>query len=287
MLKTLALPCAILALSAVPAFADVVEKTVEYDLPNGETAKGVAIYDEDMIDDADDLPGVLVIPEWWGLTEYPKMRARELAEQGYITFVADMYGDGKTTEDPSQAGQWSGQAGQFGLDKLAKPALEQLKNLKGVDDERLAAIGFCFGGSTVVAMAGGEGADELKAVVSFHGGLAAEAAPKGESYEGPAMLILHGGADPMDTPEAFGGFVQNSLKAGVPLTVVSFPGALHAFSNPDADDLAEANPQMQGVIAYDEQAAEASIEIMGDFFEMVLDYDDDHYEDHDHEGHDD
>lgn len=268
MLKTLALLA--IALFTTPAAAEMVEKTIEYDLPGGTTAKGVAIYDDDLDGDR---PGVLVIPEWWGLTEYPKMRARELAEQGYITFVADMYGEGRTTQDPQQAGQWSGQANQTGLAKLARPALEQLKQLDGVDTDKLAAIGFCFGGSTVVNMAGSDYGDQLQAVVSFHGGLNADAAPQGENYTGPAMLILHGGADPMVKPDAFAGFVQKSIEAGVPITVVNFPGAVHAFSNPDATELAEQNPALKGALAYDEQAARTSIAIMNQFFEMVLGFD--------------
>lgn len=276
MLKTIALLA--LALLASPAAADMVENTVEYQLPDGTTAKGVAIYDDDRDGDGGARPGVLVIPEWWGVTDYPKQRARELARQGYVTFVADMYGEGRTTQDPQQAQQWSSAANQAGLAKRAKPALEQLKQLDGVDTDKLAAIGFCFGGSTVVNMAGSEYASDLKAVVSFHGTLNADAAPKGDSYNGPAMLILHGGADPMVKPDAFAGFVQKSLEAGVPLTAVNFPGAVHAFSNPDATEMARKNPSMKGAIAYDEHAARTSIEIMNEYFEMVLGFDDVDYE---------
>ena len=264
-----------------PAAAEIVEETVEYALPDGTAAMGVAIYDDERDREGGGRPGVLVIPEWWGLTDYPKMRARELAEQGYVTFVADMYGEGQTTDDPQQAGQWAGAANEAGLAELAKPALEELAKLPGVDADNLAAIGFCFGGNTVVHMAKSDYGSRLKAVVSFHGGLAPEAAPEVEGYDGPAMLILHGGADPMDTPEQFGGFVQRCIAAGVPVSTVSFPGALHAFSNPAADALAEKNPSMQGAIAYDEQAAEISLEVMEEFFEMVFDYDDDHDEDDD------
>ena len=261
---------AALLLLAAPAAADVVEEAVEYALPDGQTAQGVAFHDDDLDGDR---PGVLVIPEWWGLTDYPKMRARQLAEMGYVALVADMYGDGTTTDDPQKAGELSGKARQTGLAALAEPALEQLKQIDGVDADKLAAIGFCFGGSTVVDMATSDYGPDLAAVVSFHGGLGPDAAPQGDAYDGPAMLVLHGGSDPMVKPEPFAEFVKQCITAGVPLTVVNFPGAVHAFSNPDADAKAQANPQLQGAIAYDERAAETSIEVMEEFLEMTLEFD--------------
>ena len=245
---------------------EVVKKTVDYKLPDGTAAKGVAVYDDSS---SDKKPGVLVIPEWWGLTEYPQMRAEQLAEMGYVAFVADMYGEGKTTEKAEQAQEWAGKAGKAGLAKLAKPAFDQLKMMDQVDGSNLAAIGFCFGGSTVVAMAGSDYGDQLKAVASFHGGLGAAAAPKGKDYKGPPMLILHGGSDPLVKPADFAQFVEKSIEAGVPITVSSFPGALHAFSNPDATMMAD-KAGMKGMIAYDETAAKLSWSIMGGFFNTTL-----------------
>ena len=264
----LLLPAAVaaVALFATSAGAEVVKKAVDYKLPDGTAAKGVAVYDDSS---SDKKPGVLVIPEWWGLTEYPQMRAEQLAEMGYVAFVADMYGDGKTTQDAKQAQEWSGKAGKAGLAKLAKPALEQLKKMEQVDGENLAAIGFCFGGSTVVAMAGSDYGSELKAVASFHGGLGAAAAPKGKDYKGPPMLILHGGSDPLVKPADFAKFVEKSIEAGVPISVTSFPGALHAFSNPDATMMAD-KAGMKGMIAYDETAAKTSWSIMSSFFQQTL-----------------
>ena len=253
-------------LFAAPAGAEVVKKTVEYKLPDGSAAKGVAVYDDSS---SDKKPGVLVVPEWWGLTDYPQMRAEQLAEMGYVAFVADMYGGGKTTQDAKQAQEWSTKAGKTGLAKLAKPALDQLKQMDRVNGDDLAAIGFCFGGSTVVAMAGSDYGDELKAVASFHGGLGAAAAPKGKDYKGPPMLILHGGSDPLVKPADFAQFVQKSIEAGVPISVTSFPGALHAFSNPDATMMAD-KAGMKGMIAYDETAAKVSWSIMGTFFNQTL-----------------
>ncbi len=133
----------------------------------------------------------------------------------------------------------------------------------------MVAIGFCFGGSTVVAMAQSEYADLLDGVVSFHGGLSKDSAPQGD-YDGPPMLILHGGADPMVQPAAFAGFVQQALMAGVPLSLISFPDAVHAFTNPGADAKADEYPQLKGAIAYDELATDISFEVMEDFLEMTV-----------------
>ena len=262
-LTLLMLPLLALATSAQ---AEVVRKTVEYKLPTGQTAKGVAVYDDAKTGKR---PGVLVIPEFWGLTDYPQMRAEQLAEEGYVAFVADMYGDGKTTADAKEAGRLSGEAKKTGLAKLAKPALDELKKMEQVDAENVAAIGFCFGGSTVVAMAGSDYGSQLKGVVSFHGGLGGDAAPAGSTYNGPPMLILHGGADPLVKPADFAAFVQKSIEAGVPITVSSFPGALHAYTNPEADEKAR-TADMQGKIAYDEAATKISLEIMEEFLESTV-----------------
>ena len=117
-------------------------------------------------------PGILVAPEWWGLTDYAKHRAEQLAGLGYVAFAMDPYGDGQTTDDPKEAGKLAG-----GLKKdlptlceRAKAALELLSKQDMVDPDKLVAIGYCFGGTTVLELAR-SGAD-LKGVVSFHGGLA-------------------------------------------------------------------------------------------------------------------
>ena len=245
---------------ALPAWAGIVREDVEYDLPGGETARGVMVYD-DTLDEMQPRPGVLVVPEWWGLTEYPITRAEELAEKGYIAFVADMYGGRETTDDPQQAGQLAGEAKQAGLAELAGAGLEQLRDSDLVSD-KVFAIGFCFGGSTVAELVK-TGAD-IDGAVSFHGGLSGDAAPT-EEGEYPPLLVAHGGADPMVPSGGMAEFVRKSIDAGVPLTLVNFPGAVHAFTNPDADE-----KNMDGV-AYDERAANLSMQIMFAFFDILKD----------------
>ena len=241
------------------AMAEIITKTVEYKLPTGDTARGVAVYD----DAADGKrPGILVIPEWWGLNEYPRSRARQLAEMGYVAFVADMYGQGRTTTKADEAGHLAGKAHQFGLARLAAPALAELKKIEHVDAERIAAIGFCFGGSAVADMI--KSGAPIHSGVSFHGSLGPDAAPaKGSSAKTP-LLVLHGGADPMVPPDAIAGYVQKCIEAGLPISFVSFPTAVHALSNPDAD-----KPGIEGV-SYDEQAATASWRIMQQFLAMTI-----------------
>lgn len=273
---------------ALPCLAEIQTAETEYKLPDGTVAIGyfAGPPNEERTRSG---PAVLIIPEWWGLTEYPKMRARELAEQGYDVFVADMYGGGKTTDDPEQAQEWSTAANKAGLAKLAEAALQVMKDDGGVDPDRIAAIGFCFGGSTVANMI--KEKSEIAAGVSFHGGLGPGVAP-GEAGDYAPLLVCHGGADPMVKPDAFAAFVQESIMAGVPLTVVNFPGTVHAFTNPDADAMAEANPSMKGAIAYDEQAAKLSMQIMEEFLEMTIgepaddDDDDDEINDDEHGDHD-
>ena len=239
------------------------ESTVEYQLPDGTPAKGFLVTPGKK--DSATSPAVLVVPEWWGLTEYPKTRARELAAHGYVALVADMYGNGETTDSPDKAKELSGKAYKYGLAKLAAPALAKLKSMPGVDGSKIAAIGFCFGGSTVADLVK-TGAD-IQAAVSFHGGLGPDLAADagaGRSTPKTPFLVCHGGADPMVKPSQFAQFVQKEIEAGVPLTVVSFPGVKHAFTNPEADS------HHMDAIKYDANAAKASMKIMYDFFEMVL-----------------
>ncbi len=253
----LAMLASLLAVS--PAMADIVTRNIDYKLPSGVTAKGYAVYDDSV---EGKQPGILVIPEWWGINEYPKTRARQLAEMGYVAFVADMYGDGKVVTTAQDAQRLSGVAYEAGLAELAAPALEELKKLEQVDTSRIAAIGFCFGGSTVADMV--KAGMDIRAGVSFHGGLSPDAAPESGLEVKTAMLVLHGGADPMVPPDAVSGYVQKCVEAGVPITFVSFPKAVHAFSNPNAD-----RAGITGV-AYDEQAAQTSWQIMEHFLRMTL-----------------
>ena len=159
--------------------AKIVTKPVAYENA-GVKLEGFLAYDDAKVSAAKKAPGVLVIPEWWGLNEYPKSRAAQLAALGYVAFAADMYGAGVVTTDPKKAGELAGPFyGKPLMAERAQAGLDQLLATGLVDTTRVAAIGYCFGGSTVQALAY-TGAP-LAGIVSFHGGIIpvpAEAAAK-------------------------------------------------------------------------------------------------------------
>ncbi len=225
------------------AHAAVQTKAVEYD-DHGTKLTGHLYWDDAV---AGKRPGVLLIHEWWGLNDYAKKRARMLAELGYVAFAADMYGDGKVTETPDQARQWMQQV-TADVDLWRERAglgLAQLMASDRVDVSRLAAIGYCFGGGTVLQMAYG-GAD-LKGIVSFHGSLpAAPEEAKGKIR--PEILALHGQADAMIPPEVVQNFEAKLTAAEANWELVSYGGVRHSFTNPDAGKFGLPN------LKYDAQA---------------------------------
>jgi dienelactone hydrolase len=179
-------------------------------------------------------PGVLVVHEWWGLNDYARKRAEQLAGLGYVAFAADMYGGGKTVDHPKEAGEMAGKvrADIEGWRKRALAALETLKAQPQCDKTRIAAIGYCFGGSTVLqlALAG----VDLKAVASFHGALPAATEAEAKQVKA-AILVCHGADDSFIPEKAVKAFRDPLDKAGVKYDFVAYPGAKHSFTVPDAD----------------------------------------------------
>ena len=248
---------ALAALSAA-AHAKIVGETVTYQ-HDGKTMKGYLAYDDAMKGKA---PGVLVVHEWWGLNDYIRMRTRQVAEMGYVAFAPDMYGDGKVTSDPKEAGALSGgvrEAGQ--LAPRAKAGLEILKKNAHVDATHLAAMGFCFGGSTTLALA--YSGEPLKAAVTFHGSLFAPTPEQAASIKTP-IAILHGDKDFFIKPETIQQMKDALDAAKVDWFMVSYAGAYHAFTNPDADKFG-----IKG-IAYNEKAATRSWDEMQRFLKVQL-----------------
>jgi dienelactone hydrolase len=201
-------------------------------------------------------PGVLVVHEWWGCNDYAQRRARELAEAGYAAFALDMYGAGKTTQDTQQAGAWSG---QFRTDPAlglarARAGLQRLAQAPGVDPRRLAAIGFCFGGTVVLELA--RAGEDLRAVASFHGSLKTTAKVEPGAIKA-RILVLHGGSDPMVPPAEVAGFFTEMIAAKADWRMDTYGRALHAFTNPAARQLAGKLP-----VDYDPEAERASFAAM-------------------------
>lgn len=244
------------------ATGEIITRTVEY-THDGQTLRGFLAYDDAM---EGERPGVLVVHEWWGLNDYPKARARQLADAGYVAFAVDMYGDGRVASTPAEAGGLAGRfRGNVELTRArAAAGLEVLKEHEAVDDDRLAAIGFCFGGTVCLQLAY-SGAD-VDAVVSFHGGLTPPAAKDDENIDAE-FLILHGAADTHVPDDQVRAFKRALDRADVDWTFIEYSDAEHAFSNPEAED-----SELDGV-DYDERAAEQSWRHMLMFLEDAFDED--------------
>jgi dienelactone hydrolase len=207
-------------------------KTVEYSA-QGVVMKGYLAYDDSI---KGRRPGVLVVHEWWGLNDYARKRARMVAELGYTALAVDMYGDGKRAMHPDDAKKFSSELMKNFDDAKARftAAMEFLKQQPSVDPTRIAAIGYCMGGGVVLNMAR-QGVD-LKGVASFHGSLSAVKPAQPGSVKAK-VLVLHGGDDKFIPPEQIEAFKQEMKSAGVDFQFISYPGAVHSFTNSDANEL--------------------------------------------------
>lgn len=247
---------------AAPLNAEVVGADVEYHA--GDTRLvGFLAYDDEVTGQR---PGVLVVHEWWGLNDYARARARQLAGMGYTALAVDMYGDGRQAEHPEQAGALAQEVNQRWDDAKARfaAALDLLRAHDTTDPQRIAAIGYCFGGGMVLNMAR-EGMD-LDGVVSFHGSLAGQTlAQAGEVTA--KVLVLHGADDPFVPEEEVAAFLQEMEAAGVDHRFIAYPGATHGFTNPDADAF---GARFNMPIAYDAAADKASWEEMRRFLAEIF-----------------
>ena len=178
-------------------------------------------------------PIVLVVPEWWGLTEYPKMRAKQLAQMGYLAMAVDMYGEGKVAGNPDEAQKAATPFYQNPKEGAARlqAALAKAKSYAQADTSKTAAIGYCFGGA-VVLNAAKLGAD-LDGVVSFHGSL--EGVPANKDLLKARILVCHGGADSFVPQPQVDAFRKSLDSIGANYQFKVYPNATHAFTNPDAD----------------------------------------------------
>lgn len=262
MKRTFLLATALAAATAMSA--KLVTRPVAYEHA-GVKLEGLLAYDDEKVSAAKKAPGVLVIPEWWGLTDYPKSRAQQVAALGYVAFAADMYGAGVTTGDPKKAGELAGQFyGQPLMAERAQAGLEQLLKSGLVDAARVAAIGYCFGGSTCQALA--YSGAPLAGIVSFHGGLIP--VPAGAAAKTKAkILVCHGAVDPFISKEEIETFLKAMNEGKFDYQFVSYAGAVHAFSNPGADQIA----RTAGIpIAYHAAADRRSWAHMRAFFDEVF-----------------
>ena len=179
-------------------------------------------------------PVVLVVHEWWGLGNHAKKSAERLAARGFLGFAVDMYGKGKITKDGKQAGEWSGAVKKdpATIERRLRAALDALKGRPEADLSRVACIGFCFGG-TVSLEAAWAGLD-LRAAVSFHGSPTVPAAEKAKGVKA-AVLVLHGADDPFVPEPSLRAFEKSMKENGIDWVFAQFGGAVHSFTNPEAD----------------------------------------------------
>ena len=237
------------------------EEFIDYSA-NGVNMKGYLVYDENKKDKS---PAVLVVHEWWGQTDYPRSRAKQLAELGYVAFAVDMYGDGKTVAHRDSAGKL---ATPFYQDpQLAKTrfdaALDKLKTYSQVDTSKIAAIGYCFGGGVLLNLA--RLGEPLQGVVSFHGTLIGT--PANKDLLKAKILVCHGNADPLVPKEEVEKFKKQMDSIGADYVFKGYDGAMHAFTNPDAT---EKGKQQNLPIAYNAAADSASWNEMKSFFEKIF-----------------
>jgi dienelactone hydrolase len=249
----------LLCILAGTAHAKVVTKPVSY-VEGGAALEGYLAYDDAI---SGKVPGILVVHEWWGLNDYARGRAEKLAQLGYAAFAVDMYGKGKATQHPDQAGAWMKEiTGNMDTwQKRALAGLEILKKQPQVDPDRLAAIGYCFGGATVQVLAYG-GAD-LKGVVSFHGSLIPPTEAQAKQTKAK-ILICHGAQDPMNQPDAMSKYVSALNAATIDWQLIAFGNTRHSFTNPDAGQYGMA------ALAYSPASDRRSWQYMRLFFDEIF-----------------
>jgi dienelactone hydrolase len=257
-MKTALCSLAIL-LSASALRAEIVEKVVEY------TSAGVVCEGVHVVDSAKTgkLPSVLVVHQWTGVSNNEKMRARMLAELGYNVFLADVYGKGIRPPGPPASAK---EAGKYKADRpllrqRVNDALEVMKKLSETDNTKMAAIGYCFGGTAVLELARSGAA--VNGVVSFHGGLDSPTPADGKNIKGE-VLVLHGADDPFVPPADVKAFEEELTSAGVKYQLVKYPDAVHSFTQKSAGD----DPKKGS--AYNAEADAKSWVAMKEFFARLF-----------------
>jgi dienelactone hydrolase len=224
-------PLLLAAACAFSASAKIVTQTVEY--KDGDAPlEGYLAYDDSF---SGPRPGVLVVHQWMGLTDYEENRAVMLAHLGYVAFCADIYSKGIRPQSIAAAGA---EATKYKTDRAllrqrVNAGLAELKKNPLVDTKRVAAIGYCFGGTTVLELA--RSGAELNGVVSFHGGLDSPTPADGKNIK-CKVLVCHGADDPFEKAEDLAAFEAEMRAAQVDWRLIKYGGAVHSFTQPMAND---------------------------------------------------
>ena len=243
------------------AYAKIITKPVTYE-EGSIVLEGFLAYDDSVKSGTQ--PGVVIVHDWMGVSDYTKRRAQEMAELGYVAFAADIYGRGIRPQSPEAA---SSEAGKYKSDRKkmrarAQAAVDKLKSLKLADPNKLVAMGYCFGGTTVLELAR-SGSPDIKAVVTFHGGLDSPTPADGKNIKA-RLLILHGADDPFVSAKDIAAFQQELRDAKVDWQMIYYSGAVHSFSDPRAG-----NDNSKGA-AYNAVADKRSFQAMKAFFADAL-----------------
>lgn len=247
--------------AAASASAAVKEEAVTY--KDGDTVlKGVVVYDDAK---KGKRPGIVVVHEWWGITKHTRAEARRFAQEGYTAFVADMYGDAKTADNPTDAGAlMKSVMGDAALvQSRFKAAREQLAKHASVDATRIGASGYCMGGAVVLSAA--RAGVDLVGVAAFHPSL-------GGYRTGPGpvkakVLVLNGADDPFNKPEQIDALKKDMEAAKVDMIFINYPGAVHAFTNPEAT---EKGKQFKIPLAYNAEVDKQSKAEADKFFKATF-----------------
>ncbi len=254
--RSLFIACSLMTI----AHAEITARTVEYQLKDNKTTfQGYLVGDMT----AGPKPGVLLIHQWGGITDYEKRRAQQIAELGYTVFCADVYGKGIRPTDPAERGK---QAGMYKNDRPKlrmhlQAALDELTRWPMTDKTKVAAIGYCFGGTAALELAR-SGAD-LKGVISFHGGLDSPTPADAAQIKGE-VLVLHGADDPLVPKAEIEGFHKEMKDAEVKYQFIEYAGAVHSFTQKEAG-----NDPSRGS-AYNAEADEKSFAEMVKFFTRIF-----------------
>jgi len=217
------------------ANAEIKEVPVTYS-DGTTTMKGFIVYDDASTAKR---PGIIMVHEWWGITPHIHTEAKKYAAQGYTAFIADMFGDAKTADNPKDAGALSGgvMKDPKAMESRFNAAKAELSKHATVNPQRIGAVGYCFGGAVVINMAR-TGAD-LKAVAGFHASLGLNTPPPAAGTIKAKILILNGADDPFVKREQYDTLKKELDAAKANYQIIEYPGAVHAFTNPEATALGE------------------------------------------------
>lgn len=248
MFKTMMTALVAIMCVASSANAGIKTRTVEYTAADGNVMEGYLAYDDGI---KTPQAAIIIVPDWMGLGQFAKDKAEFLAKEGYIAFAADVYGKGVRPATTAQAGELATKykSDRKLLQSHIRAAYNTVTAMPTVDKARVLVMGYCFGGTTALELA--RSGVPLAGTASFHGGLLNPTPDNAKNIQG-AVLIMHGADDPLVPPAEVNAFKDEMKKAGVAFDFVSYPDAVHAFTNPAAGD------DKSTGIAYNEAADRAS-----------------------------